>query len=218
MFIKIAATANMPYAYEYALVLRSFVKHSSESSWPISQSDATQVAVILFVKPRHAQDSSIKDPRLGHTHQALAVQGKLSRLGKEARAARHDPKGSTNRPAASPDASQAASKADSDSDDNNDDTSFQEEVEGAGGRRTRQASAQRESSWQNMEATPPKQKSRRKASCDCIDCYNDAFRSCTVHIQCGPVELCAHQETMSSWTCMQSVAQHYGVRLMFMPS
>ena len=96
--------------------------------------------------------------------QPLAVQGKLSRLGKEARAAGRDPKGSTKRPAASPDASQAASEPDSDSNDDDDDKSFQEEVEGAGGRRTRQASAQRESGWQDMEATPPKQKSRRKVS------------------------------------------------------
>lgn len=96
---------------------------------------------------------------------AVILQGKLSRLGKEARAAGRSPADPARRPASPPLASEAESEPESESDEHEDDKAFEEEAQGILGRRTRQASAHRASAWQDMEATPPKHKPRRKARC-----------------------------------------------------
>lgn len=95
----------------------------------------------------------------------VVSQGKVSRLGKEARAARHNPKGSLSRPTSAPVESEAGSGAESDSEDNEEkQASDEKKTERISGRRTRQASAQLESVWEELEATPPRHKSKRKAS------------------------------------------------------
>lgn len=102
---------------------------------------------------------------LGFTYISVFSQAKVSRLGKEARAAGGDPKGSTSRPDSAPADSEAGSGDESDSGDNEDDQADPSKAEGVSGRRTRQASVQLESAWLELEETPPKHKSRRKASC-----------------------------------------------------
>lgn len=87
----------------------------------------------------------------------------MSRLGKEARAAGHDPKASTSHPDSAPADSKAGSEAESDSGGNEDSQAHPKE-EGVTGRRTRQASLQIEPAWLELEETPTKHKSRRRAS------------------------------------------------------
>lgn len=95
----------------------------------------------------------------------------MSRLGKEARAAGQDPKGSTSRADSAQADSKAGSGADSDSGEDEENQADHKE-EGVSGRRTRQASVQLEPAWlqleelEGLEETPPKHKSRRRASCN----------------------------------------------------
>lgn len=107
----------------------------------------------------------ISRPAGRHFIHQLLLQGKMSRLGKEARAAGQDPKGYTSHPDSAPTDSKAGSGVDSDSGDNEDNPAHPKE-EGGRGRRTRQASVQPEPAWLELEETPPKHKSRRRASCN----------------------------------------------------
>ena len=102
---------------------------------------------------------------LSITQMSKWLQAKVSRLGKEARAAGHDPKGSNSRPDSAPADSEAGSGDESGSGGNEDDQANPTKAEGVSGRRTRQASVHLESAWLELEETPPKHKSKRKASC-----------------------------------------------------
>ena len=102
---------------------------------------------------------------LSITRLLMLLQAKASRLGKEARAAGRDPKGSNSRPDSAPADSEAGSGDESDSGGNEGDQAYPTKAEGVSGRRTRQASVHLESAWLELEETPPKHKSKRKASC-----------------------------------------------------
>ena len=95
------------------------------------------------------------------------VQAKRSRLGKEAKAAGRDTKGSTSCAVSAPAYSEAGSGDDLDGEYNEDDQADPNKAERVGGRRTRQASVQLEPAWlqlEELEETPSKHKSKRKAS------------------------------------------------------
>lgn len=117
-------------------------------------------------------------PLMGFIFAAMS-QGNTSRLGKESRAATRNPQGSASLPASAPPDSEAGSGAESDSAGNEDDQAYLTKAEGVSARRTRQASAHLDSVWQELEATPPKHKSRRKASYSLLGHQISSAACCT---------------------------------------
>ena len=130
---------------------------------------------------------------------SLSLQANVSRLGKEARAARRDQKGST-RSAVSAPCSEAGSEEEPDSGHHEDDQADPNKAEGVSGRRKRQASVQSESAWLESEETPSKHKSRRKASCSSPAPHTTSMLQTCDHIlsSCFSVQLsCKHVCLMS---------------------